>query len=107
MKASWFVRGLRAFADEVERAEAEERETERGWVSQTGSPLGARRHAAAVRRRLERGERGAGMAGRKFLLSSEALAEELAKTDKGEKTPKPEGTGDRLRRKLALVGGGR
>lgn len=49
-----------------------------GWVSQVDSPLGPRRHCAAVRRRLERGEPGASHPDKKrFLLSREALLEEM------------------------------
>ena len=59
--------------------------TSRGMVSQHGSPLGARRHRAAVARRLERGEGGAARVGRRFLLSHDALTEELARVS----TPEP------------------
>ncbi len=48
-------------------------------VDQSRSPLGSRRHHAAVRRRLARGLPGAAIVGRRHLLSSEALAEELAR----------------------------
>lgn len=48
------------------------------WVSQVGSPLGPRKHCAAVRRRLERGEPGASNPdNRRFLLSREALLQEM------------------------------
>ncbi len=53
--------------------------TARGMVSQHGSPLGARRHRAAVRRRMERGEPGAAVVGRRHLLSHDALGEELSR----------------------------
>lgn len=49
------------------------------WVAQNDSPLGSRRHNAAVRRRLASGEGGAAALGRRFLLSKEALAEELGR----------------------------
>jgi hypothetical protein len=47
------------------------------WVSQDGSPLGNRRHCAAVRRRMEAGDIGAAKQGKRFLLTREALANEL------------------------------
>ena len=49
-------------------------------VSQHGSPLGPRIHRKAVKRRLERGLPGAAISpdGRRFMLTHEALAEELA-----------------------------
>jgi len=47
-------------------------------IGQAGSPLGPRRHAAAVRRRVQNGQGGAVIAGRRLLLSREALNEELA-----------------------------
>jgi hypothetical protein len=48
-------------------------------VSQHGSPLGPRRHRAAVKRRKSLGLPGAQIYGRDYLLSREALAEERAK----------------------------
>ena len=50
---------------------------EPNMVAQSGSPLGARRHCAAVKRRLARGEPGAAILGRRHLLTAEALGEEL------------------------------
>lgn len=55
-------------------------------VAQTGSPLGPRRHRAAVRRRLENGEGGATIVDRRHYLSYEALQEELSMRP----PPKPE-----------------
>jgi hypothetical protein len=58
-------------------------------VSQATSPLGSRKHCAAVRRRItehDAGERpisGASINGRRFLLTQEALAEELG-TERGQ-----------------------
>jgi hypothetical protein len=46
-------------------------------VDQRGSPLGRNRHCAAVRRRIDEGKPGAWIVGRKYLLSVEALREEL------------------------------
>jgi hypothetical protein len=48
-------------------------------VNQAASPLGPRKHCAAVRRRLEAGEDGAAVVGRLHLLSRAALADELAR----------------------------
>jgi hypothetical protein len=56
-------------------------------VSQHGSPLGARRHRAAVKRRKSLGQPGAQIYGRDYLLSREALAEERAKGPRGEGPP--------------------
>lgn len=47
-------------------------------VAQYGSPLGSRVHRAAVKRRIERGEGGASVVGRRYLLTHEALQAELA-----------------------------
>lgn len=48
-------------------------------VAQAGSPLGPRRHRAAVKRRIDNGEGGAAITdrGRRFMLTHEALREEL------------------------------
>ncbi len=45
--------------------------------AQQGSPLGARRHRAAVQRRIKAGLGGAYVVGRELLLTREALLEEL------------------------------
>jgi hypothetical protein len=47
-------------------------------VPEQTSPLGSRRHCAAVKRRMSAGEHGACIVGNVFLLSRAALAEELA-----------------------------
>lgn len=47
-------------------------------INQYDSELGSRRHRAAVTRRLANGEGGAGRAGRNYLLTKEAIREELA-----------------------------
>lgn len=44
---------------------------------QVGSPLGRRRHIAACRQRVARGDVGAAVVGRRHLLSRDALAAEL------------------------------
>jgi len=48
-------------------------------ISQAVSPLGKRRHCAAVRARVNRGDPGGAIVGRVFYLTPEALREELAK----------------------------
>jgi hypothetical protein len=48
-------------------------------INQHESELGPRRHREAVKRRIERGEGGAGRAGRNYLLTREAVREELAR----------------------------
>jgi len=56
------------------------RSVESGWIDQEFSPLGSRRHIAAVRRRVARRKPGAeldaAIVGRRYLLSIDALAEE-------------------------------
>lgn len=47
-------------------------------INQHDSELGPRRHRAAVKRRLDNAEGGAGLKGRNYLLTREALREELA-----------------------------
>ena len=104
------ARVLRAAADEAEAIDREQRAERRDWVDQSASPLGRRRHVAAVKRRLDRGLEGAAMVGRRALLSSAALDEELALLSKGpKKTTAPAEADDvtsRLERRLGLVQGG-
>ncbi len=50
-----------------------------GATDQSRSPLGKRRHIAAARRRIAAGLPGAAQVGRRYLLSSDALADELAR----------------------------
>ncbi len=52
-------------------------------IDQQSSPLGPRRHCAAVRRRMATGDSRASRVGRRFLLTQEALAEELYGTGPG------------------------
>jgi hypothetical protein len=100
-------RADRARADEWDRIAAEATAERRDWQSQTGSPLGNRRHVAAVRRRVAAGLEGAAIRGRTYLLSATALDDELAALAerKPVKTPEPETVGARLRAKLGLVAG--
>lgn len=66
---------LEVFADKV----AERLEARRGrMVNQAESELGRRKHREAVTRRLANNEGGAGISGRNFLLTREAIREELA-----------------------------
>lgn len=63
------------------------------WVAQQGSPLGNRRHCAIVRRRAARGDLGAVVDGKRFLLSREALREEmqgLGRTTEAPRAPEPD-----------------
>lgn len=46
-------------------------------VDQSKSPLGRRRHIAAVRRLVAAGEQGAAIVGRRYLLSRDRLSQEL------------------------------
>lgn len=71
-----------------------------GWIDQSQSPLGPRRHRAAVRRRLSVGEEGASRVGRRHLLSADALAAELQAA--GKRTV-ARSLADDLRRQLKVV----
>ncbi len=74
-----------------------------GWHDQSASPLGRRRHIAAVRRRVAAGAGGAAIVDRAHLLSREALAEELEALG-----GKPNVDDDaELKRELRLAGGTR
>jgi hypothetical protein len=74
------------------------------WIDQASSPLGPRRHCAAVRRRIGQGMDGAAIVGgRRHLLSGEALADEMANGTTSN-LAKPSVIAE-LERKLRLVGG--
>lgn len=78
------------------RLEARQRRHQQpGWVPQTGSLLGPRRHCAAVKRRLLKEEGGARLDGRTHYLSAEAYQEELGRIHKRsvERTPVHVGPG--------------
>jgi hypothetical protein len=66
-----------AEAEAWERAAAELENVHAGMIDVRETPLGVRRGAARVRARIERGAPGAAIVGRRFYLSTEALAEEL------------------------------
>lgn len=76
-----------ALADKL----AERLERRRGrMINQHESELGPRRHRDAVKRRLDNGEGGAGRAGRNYLLTVEAVREELSRKGgrgKGDASP--------------------
>jgi hypothetical protein len=74
-----------------------------GLVDQRRTPLGPRRHADAVKRRLARGEPGASKVGRRYLLTPDALQEELANVSAATAyRPEPDDPGAKLRRDLGL-----
>jgi hypothetical protein len=67
-------------------------------VSQASSPLGKRRHCAAVRARLARGDSSACVVGRTHYLTPQALRDELAgcKAPKRTTVPLRQGPPDEL-----------
>jgi len=73
-----------------------------GMVSQTGSPLGPRRHAEAVKRRIATGAPGAAKVGRRYLLTQDALAEELSGLSRP--LASSNDAGEDLRRELRAIG---
>jgi hypothetical protein len=98
------ARAHRAFADALEDA-ARDAEIDRGtWLDQAGSPLGSRRHCAAVRRRVAQGLDGAAIVGRRHLLSPAALAETM-RAPKPKKSQQPSDPVARARERLRLIGG--
>lgn len=83
-----------------------------GLVDQATSPLGGRKHRAAVQRRLREGKQGASIVGRRFFLTREALQEELerATLERDEakgivKAPRVETAADRARQQLRMLKG--
>jgi hypothetical protein len=101
---SLFAELARAVAREVV-AELRAGETP-GMLDQAGSPLGRRRHIAAVRRRVAAGETGAAVVGRRHLLSREALDAELATLARKPRKPskKSEPAADELAEMRAKYG---
>lgn len=91
---------LRVLAREIAREVVRElRAGELDMIDQSASPLGRRRHLAAVRARVSAGAPGAAIVGRRYLLSREAVAQELEKvSDKRRGTPNLEEVGDLLDR---------
>jgi hypothetical protein len=85
-----------------------------GWIDQHASPLGPKKHCAAVRRRVAKGLADAATVGRRHLLSPAALSEELASQSRrhrgaqAEAVARPAGSvAAELAAELRLVQGGR
>lgn len=92
---------LRVLAREIAREVVSElRAGELDMIDQSASPLGRRRHIAAVRARVASGAPGAAIIGRRYLLSREAIEAELVRVSKskGSKRPKLEAVSDLLDR---------
>ncbi|MEY4550200.1 MAG: hypothetical protein RL685_6395 [Pseudomonadota bacterium] len=93
------------------RLEARLRGSPAGMLDQAASPLGQRRHCAAVRRRISHGESGAAVVGRRHLLSPEALSEELTRQrkmpDKIGEAVAARSVRAELERELQLIRGGK
>lgn len=70
----------------ADRLEARQKQGAAGMVGQETSPLGRRRHCAAVRRRISANLPGAAIVGRRCLLSPEALSEELNRASGAKRT---------------------
>lgn len=87
--SSAVLQAFEPYIDALADRLAERLERRRGrMINQYDSELGARRHREAVKRRMDNGEGGAGRAGRNYLLTKEAVREELArKGGKGKGTP--------------------
>jgi len=98
---------LEAAARRARELAAEERAERRDWLDQRQSPLGPKRHCAAVKRLVAAGDPGAALVGRRHLLSAAALAQELGRASQP-KGAKPEATGVRaqIEQELRLVRGG-
>ena len=78
------------------------------WISQSSSPLGVRRHCAAVRRLVASGAPGARIIGRRLELSSDALQMELDMVSRRKPTPRVESAAvEDLKAALRVVGGRR
>lgn len=81
------------------------------WCDQHQSPMGPKRHAAAVRRRIASAQGGAAIVGRRYLLDQQALSDELTKIGSKSTTSTaaaaPPTAAQQLERRLGLVGGGK
>lgn len=76
--AEALLTAIKPFARLVARELLEElRGYDTSWVEQSASELGPKKHCAAVRRRIAERKPGARINGRRFLLSQEAMVEEL------------------------------
>jgi hypothetical protein len=80
----------KAFAAEVARELAKELRAanDDGWVSQANSPLGPRRHCRAVRRRMGEGRLDCTRDGKLYLMTRDALREEMLRLGHCEPTVK-------------------
>lgn len=80
---------IRVLAREIAREVVSElRAGELDMVDQAASPLGRRRHIAAVRSRVASGATGAAIIGRRYLLTREAIEAELMRVS-GARRSKP------------------
>jgi hypothetical protein len=95
---------LEAAASKARELAVRERAAQREWADQGTSPLGRRRHCAAVRSRVRGGQPGAAVVGRRHLLSAEALSEELERLSKRPRPAEQVGVRSELERELRLVG---
>jgi hypothetical protein len=69
---------LAVLADDIASRVCSKLRAERvSWLDQRTSPAGSRRHIGMTKRRVQAGLPGAAIVGRRFLLSPEALQEEL------------------------------
>jgi hypothetical protein len=84
--AQWFFGLMRAAIREELRAQNQADE----WIPQKGSALGNRKHCAAVRRRIANAEGGAAIRGKRMLLTTSALTEELIRGGPPPSPPEPE-----------------
>jgi len=89
---------VRAFACEIAREVVRELRAgdAPGMVDQAASPLGRRRHIAAVRRRVAADEAGAAIVGRRYLLAREHVDAELAALAKRPRKTAATATADEL-----------
>src|SRR5262245_36650319 len=80
---SAILQAIEPYIDVIADRITERLERRRGrMISQHESDLGPRKHREAVKRRLDHGEGGAGRDGRRYLLTREAMREELARPDR-------------------------
>lgn len=92
---------LEAAAYKARELAAEAHAERADWIDQHSSPLGPRRHCAAVRRRVQTGDGSAAIVGRRLLLSEDAIALELGKLGKG--TARKRSVADELREELGML----
>lgn len=104
------ARVLRVAADAIDDIARENELSHADWIAQDSSPLGRRRHCAAVRARVARGQAGAAIVGRRHLLSPEALREALGEVSEGRSRSKKAAAQEvldpveRMRARLRVVG---